>query len=119
MKRLTLLLPLVALVAAGCGSGSDSGSSSSGPTGMSGGSYHIRMKGIQFVPKDATVKKGTVVVWENDDSVQHNAVADDGSFKSELFGKGGDYEWKATKVGKHSYVCTVHPGMKATLTVTG
>lgn len=125
MKRLTLpVLAGLALVAAGCGSSSSSSPSTTadkggGTGGMSGGAFHITMQQIQFQPSDATVKVGTKMMWQNEDSVQHNVVADNGAFKSDLFGKGGTYEWTAAKPGKYSYVCTVHPNMKGTITVTG
>jgi plastocyanin len=40
------------------------------------------------------------------------------SFRSSNFGQGGTYKYRATTAGKISYVCTLHPGMDATLTVT-
>ena len=77
------------------------------------------MKNIQFAPKDVTVKVGQTVKWVNQDTVDHNVTAKSGaSFKSDLFGNGASYEWKATKAGTMKYVCTVHPGMDGTMTVT-
>jgi plastocyanin len=78
----------------------------------------IKMKDIKFDPADATVKVGQTVKWVNEDSVDHDAVADNGEFKSELFGEGKSFETKLDKPGTVPYVCTVHPNMKGTLTVT-
>jgi plastocyanin len=126
MKRILLLLcALVALVAAGCGGGSSSGSSgtSSAPASTSsaaggGGAVTIKMQNIQFDPKSTTVKVGQKVTWVNDDSVDHNVTANSGaSFKSSNFGKGGSFSFTPTKAGTIKYVCTIHPGMDATLTV--
>jgi plastocyanin len=124
MKRLFLPLALVAsLAAAGCGSsGSSSGSSKSTPAvapAPTGGGVTIDMKNIAFSPKDATAKVGQKVTWTNKDSVDHNVVAGDGSFKSNDFGQNGTYTFTPKKAGKISYQCTLHPGMTATLTVTG
>jgi plastocyanin len=133
MKRITpLLFAVVALVAAGCGSSNNSSSSSSassapatttGSTSTSGGTaapsgktVTIDMKNIQFNPKDVTVKVGETVKWVNQDSVPHNVSG--GPLHSPTFGNGGTFTYKATKAGKISYVCTIHPGMTATLNVT-
>jgi plastocyanin len=134
MKRLLMmLLACLALVAVGCGgddeepapagggaatqkedtSGSGSGAASTSDA------IEIDMKNFQFVPKNATVKVGQTVKWVNQDSAPHDAVDEEtGQFKSDQFGKGGSYEFTAKKAGKIAYVCTLHPGMEGTLTVT-
>ena len=133
MKRIApLLLAAAALVAAGCGSSNKSSSSSSsspapatttssstsGGTAApsSGKTVTIDMKNIQFSPKTVSVKVGTTVKWVNQDSVPHNVTG--GPLHSPTFSKGGTFTYKATKAGKISYVCTIHPGMTATLNVT-
>ena len=123
MRRLVLLLcAAVALAAAGCGSSNDNSSSSSTSTpaaSSSGGGVAIKMANIAFAPKDVTVKVGQKITWTNDDSTDHNVTADSGAdFKSKDFGKGGTFEFTATKAGKITYECTLHPNMKgATITV--
>jgi len=133
MKRIApLLLAAAALVAAGCGSSNKSSSSSSsspapatttssstsGGTAApsSGKTVTIDMKNIQFNPKTVTVKVGTTVKWVNQDSAPHNVTG--GPLHSPTFGNGGSFTYKAAKAGKISYVCTIHPGMTATLNVT-
>jgi plastocyanin len=131
MKRIApLLLALIALAAAGCGSSNKSSSSSSssstpattssssgGTAAPSGGkTVTIDMKNIAFNPKNVTVKVGTTVKWVNQDSAPHNVSG--GPLHSPTFGNGGSFTYKATKPGKISYVCTIHPNMTATLNVT-
>jgi plastocyanin len=132
MKRIPLLLlAVVALAAAGCGSSNDNNSSSSssseaapatstesnGGTAAGGGkTVTIDMKDIQFKPATATVKVGQTVKWVNDDEAPHNITG--GPLHSKTFGKGGTFEFTPKKAETISYVCTVHTGMKATLTVT-
>jgi plastocyanin len=121
MKRISaLLLALVALAAAGCGSSDDSSSentsSAPAPASSGGGAVTIDMKDIQFDPSSATVKVGQTVKWVNEDDVPHNVVG--GPLKSKTFGKGGSFEFTPKKAETISYVCTIHPNMKATLTVT-
>jgi plastocyanin len=127
MRRiLPALCAVVALAAAGCGSSNSSstssGSSSSGAStaASSGGGVAIKMQNIAFDPKAVTVKVGQKVTWTNDDSTDHNVTANSGAdFKSDNFGKGGTFSFTPTKAGTIQYVCTIHPGMTATLTVTG
>jgi plastocyanin len=77
------------------------------------------MQNIAFDPKDVTVKVGQKVTWTNDDSVDHNVTSQSGeSIKSDNFGKGATFSFTPTKAGTIKYVCTIHPGMTATLTVT-
>jgi plastocyanin len=119
MRLITMLVACLALVLAGCGGGNDKGSSSGGGGSSSGGTVTIDMKNIKFAPQDATVKVGQTVKWVNQDTVDHDVQAKSGAdFKSELFGNGKSFEWKADKAGTVSYVCTVHPGMVGTLKVT-
>ena len=132
MKRIGLpLLAVLALAAAGCGSSnssSSSTSSSSTPAPASSGTSStasssgggktvtITMQNIAFNPKTVTAKVGDTIKWVNKDSAPHNVTG--GPLHSPTFGNGGSFTYKATKAGKISYVCTIHPGMKATLTVT-
>ena len=132
MKRIAPLALLVAaLVAAGCGGSSKSSSSSSSTPATStasssssggtaapssGKTVQITMKNIAFNPKTVTVKVGTTVKWVNEDSAPHNVTG--GPLHSPTIGNGGSFTYKATKAGTISYVCTIHPGMTATLNVT-
>ncbi len=121
MRRF-LLAPLTAaaLAVAGCGNdGSDTAADPPAATpSAAGNGVEIGMKGLQFQPKDATVKAGATVTWKNNEDIPHNVVAEEGAeFQSDTFGKDGTYEYKAEKPGTVKYVCTIHPGMAGTLTV--
>jgi plastocyanin len=128
MRAVLILVLAPALGLAACG-GSSSSSSGGGGGGGGGsesavskspcpnGAVVIRMHNIQFNPQTASAKVGDKVCWQNDDDVQHDAQADDGAFKSALFGKGETFTTTVTKAGDISYVCTVHPNMTATLKV--
>lgn len=77
---------------------------------------------LKFLPPEITVPVGGTVEWRNDTDFQHDVVADDGSFKSgKLLNKGEKYEFKFTKAGEFSYICTPHEsaGMKGVVRVTG
>jgi len=129
MRRILVALCAVLALALGlaaCGGSSGGGSTSastsapSSSSGGSGGGVTIKMQNIQFSPKDTTVKVGDKVTWTNDDNTDHNVTADSGAdFKSKDFGNGATFEFTPDKAGTIKYVCTIHPGMTATLNVTG
>jgi plastocyanin len=113
-----------ALALAACGSDTDTptgaaenqGAPAEQPAGSKDGTT-VTMRDIEFKPKDLKVKVGDTVKWVNEDGVDHDAVAKNDEFKSDLFGQGGSYTYKTEKAGKIEYVCSVHPGMEGTLTV--
>jgi plastocyanin len=136
MKRLLLVVVVLALglFAAGCGSKKKSSSTASDTTSTpaattpgtsstaapaAGAVVDIKMQNISFNPKDVTAKVGDTVKWTNEDSVGHNVVATAGeNFKSDVFGQGKSYTYKLDKKGTIKYVCTIHPGMAGTIVVS-
>ncbi|HYH51005.1 MAG TPA: plastocyanin/azurin family copper-binding protein [Acidimicrobiia bacterium] len=76
---------------------------------------------LKFLPPEITVPVGGTVEWRNDTDFQHDVVADDGSFESKLLNKGEKYEFRFTKPGEFTYICTPHEsaGMKGVVKVTG
>ena len=125
MRRILVSIGAVlalALGVAACGGSSGGGSTSASTaapsSSSSGGGVQIKMQNIAFAPKDITVKVGQKITWTNDDSVDHNVTADSGAdFKSKDFGKGATFDFTPDKAGTIAYECTLHPGMKATITV--
>lgn len=121
---MTRLAPVTALLAAavlaGCGS-DDAGPGTSTPATPSGGvaADAIDIEDFSYKPKDAVVKVGQKIVWTNQDTAPHDVVADDGSFESETLEQGDEFAYTAEKAGSFPYICSIHPTMKATLTVEG
>jgi plastocyanin len=140
MKRFLALLIAclaLALVGAGCGGDDDDDSgdggggggsaqttteeqqpADSGSSGGTGAAAEVTMKGIKFNPADVTIKPGETVTWSNADTVGHDVTGD--GFKSGSPGdlsNGDTFEHTFKKAGTYDYVCTVHPGMKGTVTV--
>jgi plastocyanin len=113
-RRLALLFACLALglVAAGCGEDDAVGGEAASPA------TEVSMEGIKFNPTEVTVEVGDTVSWVNDESIGHDVTADD--FQS---GEPGGMEGGATfehtfdSAGTFDYVCSVHPGMKGTVTV--
>ena len=120
MRRLAIPLTLLALLAAACGGDDGGGGGEQGASSEAcpSGSVEIKMVDIKFDPEDATVGVGQEVCWINEDSIDHNAVAESGAdFESELYGKGETFTATVDQPGTVEYVCTIHPGMTGTLTV--
>lgn len=78
--------------------------------------HTVRIEGMQFVPATLTVKAGDRIVWRNADLVPHTATAA-GRFDSGAIQPGKSWTHAVPPPGRYDYVCTFHPGMKATLVV--
>jgi len=128
MHRALLLVTLAAALLAGCGDDDEQSSAppppaatqeDEGSSGAQGEVVAVAMQDIAFKPDTSAVKLGQTVTWTNREDVQHNVVSEEGEkFKSELFGEGGTFSYEPKKAGTLSYVCTIHPGMDGTLTVS-
>ena len=130
-RTILILVAVAAVLAAGCaGEDEDKGEAAVAPAAASSTSRgsasgdadtdDVRIADFAFVPRTVSAKVGQKVKWVNEDSVDHNVTAQSGAdFKSDNFGKGGSFEFTADKAGTIQYVCTIHPGMTATLNVTG
>jgi plastocyanin len=77
----------------------------------------VQMKNIQFNPKSITVSPGDEVTWRNQDTAQHDARADDGSFETPLLAKGETAKVPFNETGTFDYFCSVHPTMTGTVVV--
>ncbi len=123
MPRAALLLALLALFGAGlaaCGDADETGGSSPAEEQTSepaGGApaIVIDMKGNAFAPAEAKAKVGDTVTWTNSDPVVHNVTG--GGVDSGSIDGGADFTFTPEKSGRINYVCTIHPGMKGSLTV--
>ena len=79
--------------------------------------HTIVIADMKFVPETLTVKAGDTVVWVNKDFFPHTATAQDRSFDSRDLATNKSWKYVAAKKGTFSYICTLHPTMKATLIV--
>ncbi|SRR5258705_6635371 len=144
-NRLTaLLVVLAALSLAACGSGSssdststDSGapngsesnsseSNSSGgqpsenapaPSGEAVRSAKVEISNFQFEPSVVTIQAGGKVIWQNQDSTEHTATLDDGSFTTGALAEGKLKSQSFKTPGTYTYHCEIHPEMTGTVEV--
>ena len=128
-----LILSFGALVAviglAACGSSSNGSSATTaaasvGTTATTAGGAAaatagaVQIKGFAFKPGDLTIKAGSEVTWTNEDSTTHKIKSDDGTFNSDNLGNGATFSHTFDKAGTFAYICSIHPTMKGTITVT-
>ncbi|RQT22159.1 cupredoxin family copper-binding protein [Burkholderia contaminans] len=83
-----------------------------------GTTHQVTIEGMRFNPASLTVARGDTIVWVNKDLVAHTATAA-GVFDSHEIAPDASWTDVANTPGRHAYLCTFHPAMKATLTVKG
>jgi plastocyanin len=81
------------------------------------GSHTVTIENMQFTPAHVSVHRGDRIVWVNKDLFPHTVTADDKAFDSGPIDAGSSWTHVAAKAGEYAYSCTLHPTMKATLTV--
>ncbi len=86
------------------------------------GTIAVTIKDMAFAPAKITIKKGSTVVWTNQDSVGHNAVGDSAQAgglptTATLLSKGQTESFTFNAVGVFTYHCTPHPFMQGTVQV--
>lgn len=77
--------------------------------------HTVVIDAMQFQPAALVVKRGDTIVWDNKDLVPHTATAA-GRFDSGQIDPGKKWSWTVRDAGRIEYVCTYHPGMKASVT---
>jgi plastocyanin len=80
----------------------------------------VTIKGFAFSPAAITVKVGTTVTWTNQDADAHTVTSQNnsGPLSSAALNTGQTFSYTFTKPGTYAYLCTIHPFMTATVTVT-
>jgi plastocyanin len=76
----------------------------------------VSIRAFAFAPAALTVAPGTSVVWTNEDPAPHTATGE--GFDTGHLGQGASGSVTLQRKGTYTYVCTIHPSMTATLTVT-
>ncbi|WP_235921368.1 cupredoxin domain-containing protein [Lentzea tibetensis] len=81
----------------------------------------VEIMNYAYSPSALTVAPGDTVVWTNHDSAPHNVVVTSGpeKFTSPTLQQGQTYTYTFTKAGTYQYYCSIHPDMKASVTVSG
>ena len=77
----------------------------------------VKIKDFDFLPMAVTVPVGGSVTWKNLDGEPHTVTSIDGDFRSGALDENDTYTVRFTKPGVYDYICTIHPRMRATVTV--
>ncbi len=135
MRKISGLLGalVLALGVISCGGGGGYSTGTGGGGGGGGGSGTCPagtfcMTVSTFTPTTRTVAVGATVTWQNGSTVGHNilwddaagragAAAGDGTGDMPNFAAGTSHSRLFNTAGTYGFTCTLHPGMKATLTV--
>jgi plastocyanin len=78
----------------------------------------IVISNFAFNPTSLTIKKGTKVIWTNQDNTSHTVTGDNGGPASGTLASGNSYSFTFNQTGSFSYHCSIHPFMTASVTVT-
>jgi plastocyanin len=79
--------------------------------------HTVTIEGASFQPDRLTVAVLDTVVWVNKDPFPHTATSTAGAFDSGSIPSEKSWRFKAAKAGEFAYICSLHPTMKAQLTV--
>jgi plastocyanin len=84
------------------------------------GHHEVVIKQYMYLPMALTIEQGETVTWTNEDSVAHDVTVTAGpsSFHSPMLAQGKSWSHTFTAPGTYSYICSVHPDMKATVKVS-
>jgi plastocyanin len=72
------------------------------------GELIVPMVDFTYSPKEIVVPAGTTVIWVNQDGAPHNAIADDGSFATDLLALGERSTTTFSAVGEFPFYCDLH-----------
>ncbi len=76
----------------------------------------VEIRNFEFTPRELTVAVGARITWTNHDSAPHTATAK-GEWDTGTLDESESATLTFDKPGTYSYLCTIHPSMKGTLTV--
>jgi plastocyanin len=82
-----------------------------------GVTHTINIEAVQFTPDTLTVHRGDTILWVNKDPFPHTVTSKDGGFDSHEIAAGKSWRYQPRKAGAFTYICTLHPTMKAMLRV--
>ncbi len=79
----------------------------------------VQIKGSGFAPATVTINQGDSVTWTNADTINHQVVANLGSFASPILKPGKSWTHTFNHGGTFHYHDSLHPALKGTVTVRG
>ncbi len=77
----------------------------------------VEISDFDYFPRELTVESGTTITWVNRDAVPHDAADEGGAWETAMLKQDESATLTFDSPGVYRYICTIHPNMKATLTV--
>ena len=77
----------------------------------------VEIRNFDFSPRELTVRTGAAVTWTNQDVPPHDATEEDDSWSTGMLRRGESETIVFDAPGAYRYFCTIHPTMRATVTV--
>lgn len=87
--------------------------------GGSAATVTVQIKSTGFSPFSISIDHGDAVTWKNVDKVDHQVVADDGSFASPILHPGRSWTKALTTAGTFRYHDALYPRLRAKIVVKG
>src|SRR5262245_5121943 len=79
----------------------------------------VSIKSTGFTPKTVNINQDDSVTWTNNDTINHQIVANNGSYASPILGPGKAWTRKFASGGTFHYHDSLHPALKGTVVVKG
>jgi len=126
MLRSLLLVSLLALTVAACGSDTPATQPTPTPTPTptpgTGTTVTIPIGAAgltttAYQPATVTVAVGGTVTWVNNDNIAHTATANSRAFDTGTINPGASASRTFSTAGSFPYLCSIHPGMVGTVNV--
>lgn len=115
--RLVLLVLALGLLGAACGGDSgDGGGGGGGDGGSTSGT--VIMVDNAFEPTDPSVASGDTLALENEGAATHTFTLEDGSIDETVEAGASASVTVSQAPGSYPFVCSLHPEMTGTLTVS-
>jgi plastocyanin len=80
---------------------------------------NVSIKRTGFVPANVTVNQDDSVTWKNNDTIDHQVVANGGQFASPILNRGQSWTYTFRSGGTFNYHDGLHPSLKGRVTVRG
>jgi plastocyanin len=88
------------------------------PTAPSGSTLALTIQTYMFMPAHPSIHVGDSIRVTNRDAAPHTFTDKGGSFDTGQLGQNASKTLRFTRAGTFSFLCTVHPFMTGTLTVS-
>lgn len=91
----------------------------SAPAAVAAQGHQVPIDRYAYRPGELTVRVGETVTWTNQDQAPHDVVTTAGPavLRSPLLAQGQSWSFTFTLPGAYDYYCSVHPDMRARVTV--